>query len=279
MPQLPTAHEDNFGPGSFVSLDSLGIAFRVENVVQAVAPDSPADRAGLRAGDKIILAQLVVDDEEKRILTESLLGRDYGEPIELKEDLSNWHYVHSIMQVSVPGTSFKLTYLRDGAKKTVTVTPVPSDRWFRADRGLNWTELSRVRTAQSWNEACSLGVRETKESLTQVLAVLKRLLTGRISPKKLGGPIMIVAAAGSEVSEGIPRLLIFLTFLSANLAVLNFLPIPALDGGHMMFLAAEGIRGKPVDERLQIALTWIGVLCLLSLMALVFALDIDRFFL
>jgi len=279
MPQLPTTHEHNFGPGSLVSLDSLGVAFRIENEVQAVAPDSPAEEAGLRAGDKITRVQLVVDDEEKRALTEKLFGEDYGDPIELKVGLPNWYYVHSTMQVSVLGTTFKLTYVRDGEEKTATVTPVYSDRWFDADRGLHWTELGRVRTTQSWSEAWSLGLRETKESLTQVLAVLKRLLTGKISPKKLGGPIMIVAAAGSEASEGIPRLLIFLTFLSANLAVLNFLPIPALDGGHMVFLAAEGIRGKPVDERLQLALTWIGVLCLLSLMALVFALDIDRFFL
>jgi regulator of sigma E protease len=279
MPQLPTAHVDSPGPGSFVSLGSLGVAFRVENVVQDVAPDSPADKAGLRAGDKITSVQFVVDDEDKLALAESLFGRDFGEPIELDEDQPNWHYVHSITQVSVPGTTLKLSYLRDGAKKTVKVAPEYSDRWFCPDRGLIWTKLSRVRTAESLSEAWSLGVRETKESLTQVLAVLKKLLTGKISPKKLGGPIMIVAAAGSEASEGVPRLLVFLTFLSANLAVLNFLPIPALDGGHMVFLAAEGIRGKPVDERLQLALTWIGVLCLLSLMALVFALDIDRFFL
>jgi regulator of sigma E protease len=65
--------------------------------------------------------------------------------------------------------------------------------------------------------------------------------------------------------------------LSANLAVLNFLPIPALDGGHMLFLAAEGIRGKPVDERLQIRLTIAGVICLLSLMVFATAMDIGRF--
>ena len=75
--------------------------------------------------------------------------------------------------------------------------------------------------------------------------------------------------AGSEASQGISRLLMFLTFLSANLAVLNFLPIPALDGGHMMFLMAEGIRGKPVDERMQVILTLAGVACLLGLMIFV----------
>jgi regulator of sigma E protease len=94
--------------------------------------------------------------------------------------------------------------------------------------------------------------------------------------KNLGGPIMIAVAAGSEASKGIPALLIFLCLLSANLAVLNILPIPVLDGGHLMFLAAEGIRGKPVDERLQFALTLIGFFCLIGLMILVFGLDIRR---
>ena len=70
--------------------------------------------------------------------------------------------------------------------------------------------------------------------------------------------------------------MIFLTLLSANLAILNFLPIPALDGGHMMFLIAEAIRGKPVNEALQVRLTMLGVLGLLSLMAFVIVKDIMR---
>jgi regulator of sigma E protease len=90
----------------------------------------------------------------------------------------------------------------------------------------------------------------------------------------LGGPITIATAAGYEASEGMAQLFIFLTLLSANLAVLNFLPIPALDGGHMVFLAAEGIRGKPVDERLQVMLTVIGVVFLLGLIVILSIKDV-----
>jgi len=64
--------------------------------------------------------------------------------------------------------------------------------------------------------------------------------------------------------------------LSANLAVLNFLPIPVLDGGHMLFLLYEGIRGKPADERLQLALTYAGLFFILALMIFVLGLDINR---
>lgn len=274
-PQQPSEFEDRFGPGSLVSLGSLGVAFPLENKIRAIEPDGPADKAGFEPGDEIISAQFVVTDEKKQEEAEEVLGKTYDEAIELTKDQPNWYYVHSALQVSIPGMGLKLAYRRDGTEREATLTPVESDEWFLADRGLNLAPLSEVRTAESWGEAFRLGTRETKETLTQVLVVLKRLTTGKISVKQLGGPIKIAAVAGAEASEGIPRLLIFLTFLSANLAVLNFLPIPALDGGHMVFLAAEGIRGKPVDERLQITLTLIGVGCLLSLMVFVIAMDID----
>jgi regulator of sigma E protease len=76
-----------------------------------------------------------------------------------------------------------------------------------------------------------------------------------------------------QARQGLGNLLIFLTLLSANLAVINFLPIPVLDGGHFVLLLYEGIRGKPADERVQEILTWIGLIFLLSLMVFVFGLD------
>jgi regulator of sigma E protease len=270
-PEPPAAYADNFGPGSPVPLETLGIAFDVQNVVVGVQPDSPAARGGLQAGDKILEAAFLVE------------GRMSGEPVPLVEqaadgsvrDLANWAYVHSAMN-ALSDAQLVLTYGRGDSKQTVTLAPETSDQWYHASRRLNTMSFTRVRTAGSWSEAWALGYEETTTSLKQVLVVLQRLFTGQISYKSMGGPIMIARAAGAEASRGIPRLLVFLTFLSANLAILNFLPIPALDGGHMVFLAAEGIRGKPVNERLQVALTLIGVGCLLSLMVLVFALDIHR---
>ena len=77
--------------------------------------------------------------------------------------------------------------------------------------------------------------------------------------------------------QGMGNLLVFLTLLSANLAVINFLPIPILDGGHMVFLTWEAIRGKPPDERVQLALTYCGLLIILALMVWVFGLDLGFF--
>ena len=138
--------------------------------------------------------------------------------------------------------------------------------------------LERTNRSDSWASAAALGFRETSEKLQEVGKVLKMLFTAEISPKSLGGPVIIAKIAGDEAAQGLPRLLIFLTFLSANLAVLNFLPIPALDGGHMVFLVVEGVTGKPVDERIQGVLTMVGVLCLLTLMVFVLGHDIIRLF-
>ena len=83
-------------------------------------------------------------------------------------------------------------------------------------------------------------------------------------------------AATSEASRGTSHLLLFLTFLSANLAIVNFLPIPILDGGHMLFLAYEGIFRRPVSERVQLVLTYAGLIMILGLMLFVIFLDVGR---
>ena len=102
------------------------------------------------------------------------------------------------------------------------------------------------------------------------------MAASQISPKALSGPLRIVEVAKVSAYRGIDDLLIFLTLLSANLAVINFLPIPLLDGGHMVFLAYEGIRGKPVSERRQIQFTVAGLVFILGLMVFVLGLDIFR---
>jgi regulator of sigma E protease len=121
-----------------------------------------------------------------------------------------------------------------------------------------------------------LGLQFTGRKFYQVLEMVKKLVTGQWSPKFLGGPVAIATIAGREANQGATRLLLFLTFLSVNLAILNFMPIPALDGGHMVFLTIEGITGKPVKESVQVALTMIGVMLLLTMIVLVTFNDIVR---
>src|SRR5205823_1510356 len=126
------------------------------------------------------------------------------------------------------------------------------------------------RKAESFGQDMSLAFRKTGESLMMVVGFLKKLVRGDISPKLVGGPVAIGAQAFHFAKDGIPAFLLFLTMISANLAVINFLPIPVLDGGHMVFLAYEGIFRKPVTEKVVNALSIAGFLMLVCLMLFVF---------
>jgi regulator of sigma E protease len=257
------------------SSDELGIAYPILNVVQSVDPKGPAADK-LQAGDEIVSAEFRADKEEvKKKNTEVGLP---DKPILFDADHFNWPHLHSLIQWSVPGTKVELTYLRNKEKKSVVVEPVVAANWFNPERGfsLSMQPLTKIRQTDSWSEAFSLGLRETKESVSMVVLSLRKLASGGVSPTDLGGPGTIAAAAAAHASEGIPRLLIFLTFLSGNLAVINFLPIPILDGGHMMFLLYEGLRGKPASERVMMTLTYLGLVFILTLMIFVLGLDVSR---
>ncbi len=268
-----------FTPGSLVGIEPIGIAVSVSNKIAAIEEGSPAALAGLQPGDVVYKAQLVAESDEAKEAVKDVLGKRYGDEIEIDDMKENWPYVADLVQMIPPGVALKLFYKRGVQEMNSSLTLVDSGAWYYDSRGLILTPLFRVHTAASWGEAWKLGFRATKEGLFRVADFLGKLVTFQVSPKTLGGPLMIAAVAGSEASEGIPRLLLFLTLLSANLAILNFLPIPALDGGHIVFLIAEAVTGKPVDERLQGTLTLIGVACLLTLMLFVFGNDISRIFL
>jgi membrane-associated protease RseP (regulator of RpoE activity) len=126
--------------------------------------------------------------------------------------------------------------------------------------------LSELHKADSVGGACALGLQNTWESLSQIFIFFRELATRQISPRTLGGPATIVVAGGTETKAGLPRLLLFLMLLNINLAVLNLLPVPGTDGGHLLFLAIEGIQRRPVRNKAQaalIAINLVGVPCLL----------------
>lgn len=178
-------------------------------------------------------------------------------------------------------------FFPDGTQLTVTVSrndeiveiesslADTGNFWF--DRGIRFAELERTHVADGLGQAVALGLQASQRRLTEVFRFLGMLVSGKGRANMVGGPITIFRAAGQETSRGVPALLMFLTMLSMNLAILNFLPIPALDGGHMVFLTTEAVLGRPVNEKLQMQLTMAGVLALLSLMAFAIFNDIRRF--
>jgi regulator of sigma E protease len=104
------------------------------------------------------------------------------------------------------------------------------------------------------------------------------LVKGAVSPKNIGGPISIVKAAGKSAERGLERLVLFIIFLSVSLAVLNLLPIPVLDGGHIMFFTIEALLGKKLSLNIQERATQVGMAMLLCLMIFAIGNDIVQLF-
>ncbi len=276
-PRAPTTFDWDWSgmPKAPMSSESLGLAFSVSDIVKEVEPDGPGAKAGLQAGDKLVAFQSDWRDPKAKHDRQELTTR--GEEVKIDGNMVTWPNVTELLQHFAADEVVTFTYHRGNSVGTATVSPVESDV-YQPDRGFLFATHSEIHVASSMGEAIHLGLRQTWEDATRVVGLLRKLVTGSVSVTNLGGIGSIAYVASSEASEGVTRLLIFLTMLSANLAVLNFLPIPALDGGHMMFLIYEGLFRKPVNERVQVTLTIVGVACLLGLMIFVNALDVKRFF-
>ena len=260
-----------------VAVAHLGIAYKVLNTVQRVVEGSPAAKADIQPGDVLRGAKFLALDKGKlKQLQKEMHYPDLDQPelpVPFEEDVLNWPHFSFLTQLMLPGTVVEFELARGNATKTVKIEPEPAADWFNPDRGLQFDVVQFVQTAHSFDEALRDGTRKTVDSALAVYATIHRIRTGDVSPRMLGGPKMIVEAALGEARQGFGNLLLFLTLLSANLAVLNFLPIPLLDGGHLVLLLYEGIRGKPADERVQIALAYLGLLFILGLMIFVLGLD------
>jgi regulator of sigma E protease len=112
-----------------------------------------------------------------------------------------------------------------------------------------------------------------------VVVTVRGLILGQVSPKELGGPILIGQLSGQAARAGVPTFLEFMAFVSISLGVFNLLPIPVLDGGHLVFLLLEGMRGgRPVSVAWRLRLTQLGMVLLLALVVLVVYNDILRVF-
>ncbi len=263
-------YETPMEAGNPMTTPALGIAYHVLSRVHATIEGSPAARHGLRTGDIIVEASIIPPDKHtcpKPPFPQKELT------LRFDKEHRNWPALIYTLQETLPGTMVQLEWLRQKKEHSATLQPVDSADWFNPDRGLLFEPMYFYQTAGSFSEAIKLGARETINATLLVYRFLHKLGT-QVSPRALGGPVAIFVVAKHAAEQSTAKLLIFLTLLSANLAVINFLPIPLLDGGHMVLLAWEGIRGKPADQRIQVVLTYIGLFFILGLMAWVIGLDI-----
>ncbi|HEX5471024.1 MAG TPA: site-2 protease family protein [Lacipirellulaceae bacterium] len=288
-PQLPTmARTLARPPGTPMAADEIGIAYQIANDVALVVPNTPA-AADLAPGDRILQAKVILPKDKAGNIPEPIivklvhdetgwfgtLSQKMSGGAATEQERLDWPRLIDIVQFVPAGTKVEFTVQRGNAEaRTMTITPVVAEDAFIATRGFWFRQVERTRKAESIGQQIRYGWDETSDALTMVFRFLKKIGT-QVPLSALGGPVTIAKAAGYSAAEGLSSLLIFLTVLSANLAVLNFLPIPLLDGGHMVFLAYEGIRGRPASEKFVVALHTVGFVFIVSLMLYVIALDLN----
>jgi regulator of sigma E protease len=263
------AREVPFAATAPQPIPELGIAFQVMTTVAGVDPSWPA----------VIPPPLKEGDEIKQVRF-WYLNKD-GQPedgpwTEVKPD--QWAWVNWAFEHSTDIKKIMVKVVKAGSKKEteVTLKAKEDETWPMADRGLILARDERIQRADSIGGAILLGLKDTKDKILQVYGTLRGIITSRISPKNLGGPITIARVAFNIAGENFWEFVYFLGLISINLAVVNFLPIPVLDGGHMVFLIYEKIRGKPASEQVRSGATIVGILLLASLMIFVIYLDVSR---
>ena len=191
---------------------------------------------------------------------------------------ANWAHAVWMMQFSHDGPVTLQVVGENTQTREVQVTPRrnPARAWFLPHRGTRHYTLTELQQATGVVAALQLSVNQADTTLLRLWLTLRSRFTGDISVTELHGPIGIARAAYSVAEHSLARLLLFLGFLSFNLAVINFLPIPVLDGGHMVFLIWEGVTRRRPNERVLVAATYCGVAFVLPLMVTVIFIDLER---
>jgi membrane-associated protease RseP (regulator of RpoE activity) len=255
-----------------MSIPELGLAYQVETVVDKVEDGSPAADQ-LKEGD-VVLAVAFKDVNYKN-------GMEWTPELELyqkKTDGEPW-WAHVAWNYQDPDARRMKMKVRRGQDQEfdIELDLVSDPTWPLAERGLRLMPDQRLQKADGPLQAVGIGITRTYQMIVKTYMSLRSMITGRVSAvKNLRGPISIAEAAFDIAGEGFSQFMFFLAIISVNLAVINFLPIPVLDGGHMVFLIYEKLRGRPANEQVRVALTTIGVVFILSLMAFVIFLDVKR---
>ena len=212
--------------------------------IDKVANDSPAQKAGIMAGDTI----LSVDGE----------------------NLDNWNDLINTLGYSKEKTA-DITVDRNGEKVTLE-----SELVYDKDTGRNMIGITPT-SEHDFFTAIGSGVKNTGQMTVLMYKILKKLFTGQVSVKELSGPVGIVYATNEAAKSGLMYVIYLAALLSLNLAIINMLPLPALDGGRILFLVIRLFTGKRVSEATEGKIHFIGICLLFALMIYVTFNDVIKY--
>ncbi|WP_339881714.1 RIP metalloprotease RseP [Vreelandella maris] len=220
-------------------------------ILGQVVSGEAAEQAGLMAGDRMVAIN--------------------GEPVD------DWMHFVNIVRGN-PDKTLELTYERDGKRATVDLTPGRNSLDTGVEIGyigagaeqVEWPAAFQREIRYGPVEAVGHALSRTGEMTLLTVDAIRKMLVGLISPSNLSGPITIAQVSGDSARAGMEAFIGFLAYLSISLGVLNLLPIPVLDGGHLFYYFMEVVRGRPVSEKtqavgLRIGLAMVGTLMLMAL--------------
>lgn len=235
--------------------------FRYTDEIGSIAVNKPAAKAGLQAGDRIV----AIDGQAT----------------------PTWADWSKIVSESA-GRNLQVTYIRHGEEKQTIVLPESRES---ADKNRitgfigvgpaldkEWAEKVRHHYQPSWQQAIALGWGKMVSYAELTLSFFANLITGNASLSHISGPITIADVAGQTMKIGWQPYIEFLALVSISLGIMNLLPIPMLDGGHLVYYVAELVRGKPLSVTVQEWGLRLGLTVMLAMMILAFFNDITRLF-
>lgn len=250
----PVGREYKDSIGVTLRIGEIGIKSHLPPQIGEVQPGYPAAKAGLRRGDVI----KSID----------------GTPVASFDDLASVVNKAANREITV-------TVERQGTEESLAVTPVsrpqqkPTGEIVCVGRIGIAPVMSEARPVGPV-EAVRRGIAETGALLSQAFFGIGDLILGRQPLSQVGGPILMAEVTARALDSGVERVLLWMAFFSANIGLLNLLPIPLLDGGHLMFYALEAIRRRPLSAAVQEVFFKIGLAMVLTLMVVAFSNDIGR---